>query len=92
MLTQAEIQNYHETGLLIKQNFAQEKMVAEINSNGTEVLKIGIEGLVYEKHGKTPCAIQDAHLYNSYFEKVIRHPLLLDNVREILQSDWRLRK
>ena len=62
-------------------------MVAEISKNAQEMLATGFEGLVYEKDGKTPRAIQGGHLHNPYFEKLIRHPLFLDNAREILQSE-----
>jgi ectoine hydroxylase len=86
VLSPKDIYEYNEQGFIFKHSYIStevtDKIVDEIQS-----LRLDNPGIVFEKDGKTPRAIQGAHLFNETLRKVTQFSPILSIAKQLLGND-----
>ena len=85
-LTQAQVQEYEEEGMLFIPNYFSKE---EVNVLCEELSQLPQElpGNVLEKDDQTVRALHGVHTHSQVFQSLIRHPRLLEPVQQLLLGD-----
>ncbi|MDF5725600.1 MAG: phytanoyl-CoA dioxygenase family protein [Rhizonema sp. PD38] len=84
-LTQNQIQQYEEEGMLFLPNYFSDAKVSALREELSR-LPEQIPGRVMEKNNQTVRAIHGVHVYSKIFQSLVQHPLLLEPAQQILRD------
>jgi len=85
-LTQAQIDQFHDTGYLMLPNLFSTAEAAVLRDAAKAVYAMDREEVVREKDGSTPRTAFAAHHYNDAFRRLGRHPRLVEPVMQLLDG------
>ena len=87
-LNEAQIAEYDRRGLLFFPSLLQDGEVVELQETLPDIL--GREGPEVIREKEDPAAVRLAfgtHIYSEPFSRLIRHPKILEPVRQLLQDE-----
>lgn len=85
-LTQAQIQQYEEEGMLFLPNYFSKEEVGILCQELSQ-LPEETSGQIMEKDDQTVRALHGVHAHSKIFQTLVQHPLLLEPAQQILLGD-----
>jgi len=85
-LSQSQIDEYEGNGFLFFPSLLTQPEMALISSELATIASKPRREIVYEKDGKTLRSIFNMHTYNEAFARLVRHPKIIEPVRQLLNE------
>ena len=86
-LTNAQLEEFERGGWLFLENLFSAEEVAVLMSDVPRIFALKREEVVREKDGETPRTAFAAQYYSEPFQRLSRHPRLIEPVRQILDGE-----
>ncbi|SVC23112.1 uncharacterized protein METZ01_LOCUS275966, partial [marine metagenome] len=86
-LTNAQLEEFERGGWLFLENLFSAEEVAVLMSDVPRIFALRREEVVREKDGETPRTAFAAQYYSEPFQRLSRHPRLIEPVRQILDGE-----
>lgn len=85
-LTKAQLTEFNQRGFISIENAFSEEILCELDERIDHISKNEYPGHVLENHGKNYRAFHGCHLYDEFFQDLIRSPALIKPAQQILNS------
>jgi len=86
-LSQEQLTTYENDGLLLFPGFFEAEEVAAMQAETERLMTTDVPGLVFEQDDKTVRALHGCHLYSDFFDRLVRHPRMLELGRRLVDDD-----
>jgi len=81
-----KIEQYRREGVCFIDRINTLEEMKDLETEIANLMEENVPGTIYEEDGKTIRGMHGCHLSSSIFDKLTRHPVLLDFIEDILQT------